>query len=1223
VTPEQLNAAVTKLENAIAALESATNAKIDLLKSETEKELQKKANQADFSELKAAFEALKASYERHGENIALMISDAINALDSKLTAIIDTKVDQDEFDATVEDIYGEIDEIKEGIADILITLIAVNGEIEDLDAHIKAVAGKSKEVDSVLNSLITNNALAIEALDIQVAAIEGFLADFLDEEGSDATLKEIFAKASQEVKDSIDKQNEYRAAAVAEVIAKIVEVKTDLASLDSKLYNLEDGDITKLKAQFANIDNIVQDKINANLAAMTLFINRILTSITLIPKNYIDGIEAIKFRSIRYIPQVTDYAITPANYADAVGYPNEEYIETEGTAPGFYFNFADHQLANKQVNRKDVDPVIIDNKKTTVEYRVSPKLVSLDQIDAANIKMYAHYAKTETRAVATGENKPVKPTFVSLDKGVLTVSLEKTVTDPIYFEGEGEGKQGIIAALSVPRKADEAKGVESTEVFSEYSLLDEETIVPRIAALPWTKAHPHNAASPMDYHFIDSLHIFKSMTDADMYVKAEIDYDKSFDLLQLVTGCYGVFNQVTKEITGHNEITKDELAQYGLKFKFALPKTYAAKNAENYNYTDQQPFAQLNGSIIQAKLPQDQVIYGNRAVIGKEPIVRVMLIDTVRHNLVDQAYFKVKFKDTLEDKDPIDVEYSDTITLNCESNRLRMTWDKFVNLVYAKLKDSEGETTGMSWEQFRKYYPQTSVYRGNLKFDNYENFIEEDGWDLGRGRVTIYWLADADSYGYAPSADANELYWYLSDYDINVIPKDTRMITKSTTVTFKSNDSKVYGPINLKLNLTVKLPKKPEIVGYNENQWFASKEKFYVQPVQYGTTNNKDVRPEFVEYDFNITQQFTVTTSTNAGANTAAGTWTNWIVKGLPYNCGSWDVEFAKPANGLGYYSAYQAADVNIASQLTADNDAYRYVNSKANNAQALKLWWKGDDNHYSWTSWDSSDILNPFFILHGDRSTANQIVPLLNDLSKNNRSDNWTPEKTYDDNKAIDMNVWARYNKYNYETITSFKAYLVTPIRINFTAPGVFEDNWVSGTVVDAAGKLGITDFVGYAVAKSLNSFTAAQRGQERYKYAEKLWHYYGIQDPVFNLGDDDVIYGLKLVNGNLVVDNDVTVDETGAKVINGGMKGSQVAAATAGGYTPSLTEENGFLLYKNKQGREFEQPYNVFVPVTIKHIFGTLKTYVPFPVYPKGKAAGDGYEVKAGPEVTSRLAK
>ena len=285
-----------------------------------------------------------------------------------------------------------------------------------------------------------------------------------------------------------------------------------------------------------------------------------------------------------------------------------------------------------------------------------------------------------------------------------------------------------------------------------------------------------------------------------------------------------------------------------------------------------------------------------------------------------------------------------------------------------------------------------------------------------------------------------------------------------------------------------------------------------------------------------------------------------------------------------------------------------------------MKIWWMADDEHYSWTDWASSDRNNPFFILHGDQETADQIIPLLNDLSQKNRADGWTPEKTYDDNKAIDMKVWVKYNKYNWEEITAFKAYLVTPIRVNFTAPGAFEDNWVSGTKVDATGKLSITDFVGYAVAKSLSQFTAAQQADERYKYAEKLWEYYGLSDPVFNLGDKDVIYGLKVKNGNLVVDNNVTIDETGSNIVGGGMKASSVAKVTAGGYTPSLTYEDGYLIYKNIQGREFEEPYNIFVPVTIKHIFGTLKTYVPFPVYPKGKAIADGYTVVPGPEVTAR---
>jgi hypothetical protein len=706
-------------------------------------------------------------------------------------------------------------------------------------------------------------------------------------------------------------------------------------------------------------------------------VRKMLTSVTLIPQLYIDGIEAIRFTSIRYIPQVFDGSIDPANYAD-----DYNRASAEGTTPPYLKDFADHQL----VAKKGAVEVIIDNGETTAEYRLSPRTVTEDMIDVKNIKMWSHQAATETRAAGLKENKPVKPEFVSLSKnGNLTVKLSKTEFGSIRFAGEGS--KGTFVSLDVPRKANEEQGIEAAEIYSEFSLLDEQTIVPRIAALPWAKAADHKASSPMDYHFIDSLHIFKSYVDKNLYIKKEIDFDKPFDLLTLVTGCYGVYDDVTKTTTGHTEINKDALAKYGLAFRFALPKEYY--DSQNYNYTNQQEFAELSDNdahnIIKAKLPQEQAIYGNRAVIGKEPIIRVMLVDTLNHNLVDQAYFKVKFVDNQPDKPAINVEYTaEAQVLNCEGNQLLMTWDKFINLVYAKLKDSEGEVTGMSWDQFRKYYPQTSVYRDNALFTNNGSSISHHS--DSKGDVKIYWLSYNTSTQ-SPQADANELYWTLNEDVIGAIDKTTRKKSFTTTVQFRSSDPKVYGPINLKLNIDIVLPNTPSIVGYNENQWFVSKEKFYVQPVQYGTNNNKGQRPEVVEYDFNLTQQFTVTTETDEAKNIAAGTWQNWIVKGMhtyswgdgedaesdSYLCGAWDVEFADAPNKLGYESAF-AGEPNLASEKTAINKAYKY---NKGNANALQIWWKADDNHYSWTDWNSSDATEPYFILHGDKSTADQIIPL------------------------------------------------------------------------------------------------------------------------------------------------------------------------------------------------------------------------------------------------------
>lgn len=1217
-----------------------------------------------------------------------------------IKATLALKADQTYVDAQLALVQDSLDIVAASVKDIYTKLAAVSGDLTAAEARLKALIDglRADMNDSVkaLNSKINLANAAIEDLKIQDKTILAFLGDIT--KGTLASqLAALKAEMSDDAAAKVAAEHQAMLDSVLKVKAAINKLEGDLGLLAGRVGTLEDnyaalrgefdvlsGDYTDFKADLADKLNKIDEQLAAySLDNLKVLIKSVLTSITLIPDLYIDGIEAIRFRSISYVPQVTWYNHTPVAYSNAEGYPGVP-VTTEGDEPAYKIDFADHQLQDKP----RANTVIIDNGQTTVRYRLSPVTVPDTAINKEGITMVSKTTDTETRALYNlKENDPVKPVFENLSNGILTVKLQKTSTASLRFAGEGN--QGTIVSLKVPRKATK-EGIEAADIYSEFSLLDEEVITPRLAALnlngndiykasnwKFNMPTPHpthtsmaDSIHSMHYHYIDSLHIFSSVVDRNLYVKVEADYDKPFDLLNLVTGCYNVYNE-DGSVKQHKEINKADLAQYGLAFRFELPQKYNAftyedwmenYTSQNYNYTDQQPFAKLSENnphnIITPVLPNAEQTTGNRAIIGKEPIVRAMLVDTVRGNLIDQAYFKVKWMDNTPDKPEIPVEFVDSGVLNCQVNSMVVRWDKFINEVYAKLLDSEGNATGMSWNDFRKYYPQNNVWRTsptNARFTDLGSSIEQR---LDHDVVTIYWLGGTYT---SPNADANELWWSMDeDFFGTILPAREKWYT--TTIKFVSNDPKVYGPIVMTLKYKVKMPDTPKIVGYNHNQWFVQKEKFYVQPVQYGTVNNKNYRPDKVEFDFNITQQFVVTTSRDAQTNLMNGTWTNWIVKNFPsfnwadiygpqfdewYACGAWDVEFAAAANGLGYHTAYKKnnkyAEPNLASQLTSDNLAYNYIDG--NGDDALKLWWYYDyedgvkepnAKHYSWTNWDSEDRgtrvaadvrKNPFFILHGDTATADQIIPLLNPLSQENRSDGWTPEKTYDDNKAIDMTVWAKYNSYNYEPITSFKAYLVTPIRINFTAPGAFEDNHISGTRVNAAGNLSITDFVGYAVAKSLNSFTAAQRTQERYKYAEKLWVYYGLSDPEFQLGNTDIIYGLKKSGGNLVVDHNVTIDATGANIINGGLTGAQVAAYTANGYVPSLTLETDpdtgeeFLLYKNLQGREFEDYYNIFVPVTVKHVFGTLTTYVPFPVYPKGKAEGDGWTIINGPEVTSRM--
>ena len=70
------------------------------------------------------------------------------------------------------------------------------------------------------------------------------------------------------------------------------------------------------------------------------------------------------------------------------------------------------------------------------------------------------------------------------------------------------------------------------------------------------------------------------------------------------------------------------------------------------------------------------------------------------------------------------------------------------------------------------------------------------------------------------------------------------------------------------------------------------------------------------------------------------------------------------------------------------------------------------------------------------------------------------------------------------------------------------------------------------------------------------------------------------------------------------------QVKDLTAGGMAPSLEEVGGKLVYKNMGGHEPDFVYNVYVPVKITHAFGEKTSYIAIPIYPKGRAAEDGFK-------------
>ena len=1272
---EQVNSLVTpaQLNEAIATLKSELEAK----------------GAEETAKLQAALALVAEALDQKIEGVKTTAKSDLDAAVAEINTALGTK-------ATVEDLdnaVGELNTAKEKIVDIYAKLATVNGDINGINTAIsnlqtelakKAAATDVENLSSDFTTFknfaegkINDNFLAIQALQTQTAAINNFLGQL--EEG--ATL----AKTLEDLKSKMS------ADAAAKVLAEetarktaITGVQSEITTLSKQLYGDEAtgaiGDIDQLKSDFNKIDEKIQTSIDENLSNLMVFVQHMLTSVTLIPQLYLNGIEAIQFVSVEYTPQVKDYSITPDKYGDATQYQN--YWTSNGTTP-VWAALNDHQL----VNKANTPAVRVDNGETEAYYRLSPAVVKQDEIDTEKIKFVTTTAETATRAAALKENDPVKPTFASLDKGVLTVKLNKTVTGSLRYNGENNGKNDVIASLMVPRKENKEKQVEYQEIYSEFNLIDEITISPRIAALNKveynktyvfngnTAATAHNPNIAMQYHFIDSAKIWRSQVDQNVWVKEEVQYDEEFDLLQLVTGCY--------DNNGHKEITKEQLAKYGLEFRFYKPtKAYGDPMSINYNFTDQQVFAKIEGSKISATLPSGSSALGNRAVIGKEPIVRVELIDVKHNNLVDMAYFKIKFVDNTPKKPAIKVTEETEQTLECYGNQMRIKWDQFIEDVYAQMEGTYG--TGLSWQEFRSVYPAVNVERGGQKFNviyGQNNSVTQvyqsanlSAQQKRYGYVSIYWLSGNDNTE-SPAADANELYWSLDANDFGkILP--AREKTLSTTVVFVSDRPTDYGNIELTLKLKVKLPDAPQLM-YYENYWYDKYNAHYVLPVQYNTKayydqligatannfqyNPGNIRPAnaytdeegnagaYCVYNNNLFNAFTFNQTEYLDPNnTIKNKYFNTPIPTIDnYNCAEWDFQFrlAQNVSGVAARPQYWTPTATeplmtqgVAGTYTQANQykptggttnlngavfgAYNLLTQRGSNADNYRdaIWmnWYNDDKATtgaepgtvisgdgSW-AWNNNDAASRPYLFADHFNLRNQ--SLINEIESNGIG----KAPTFTNDKKVTMGMFLAWNAYNVECIKSYDICLVAPLDINAALDGFFEEGLVSGSFVNCAGAFTMVDFRGYEVkdqAPRANVYINGQRetDYEFTKYRQKLYNYYECQEPVFDL--TKIKYGMKYENGNVVVDNSVTVKNVTSK----GLTSAQIEQYTNGNvvlsveqFNPDGVADTQWLRFKNNGGSNVEDVVKVFIPATMRYGFGTVTKYVQLKLYPRGGVPG-----------------
>lgn len=280
------------------------------------------------------------------------------------------------------------------------------------------------------------------------------------------------------------------------------------------------------------------------------------------------------------------------------------------------------------------------------------------------------------------------------------------------------------------------------------------------------------------------------------------------------------------------------------------------------------------------------------------------------------------------------------------------------------------------------------------------------------------------------------------------------------------------------------------------------------------------------------------------------------VVKNM-LKCGKWDIQFAKtqPANG------YASGAVTVPSADAAGHSLVKGMNT------AVQL------NYAAGTPWYAG-------VQAADKKTYESAVSDIQVQVINNA------EGIGILGQQATLDVWATINDKNTYKVTSFNVYFVEPLNINSELKDAyFVDQVISGSTIDCSKAFTMTDFKDYIVAKTTTG------DSEKEKYAADLYIYYGVQAPVWDLANAKT--NLKQENGNYVVDETITAET--AKILAEDRFGVDCITANA---------DNSTLTFKNVKGVKVEKAVKLFIPVTVKHKWGTLTETVTVDLLPEAPA-------------------
>lgn len=489
------------------------------------------------------------------------------------------------------------------------------GEIQEAIATLAAVTGRLDGVEDKVEAVEKN-------LELQQATLDAFL-EGIQGEGFDNA--EELAQAVNEAKNAIS------------------AIQSEISSYDGTIEDLKES-MTDAEEALSTLDGVVNG-LKGQIDALTLLVDKMLSSLVFAPDFYYGGIEAMEATTIDYTP-----------------------VLLKNDSP------ADKPLKTGETWTSATDENHL-TPDVTARYHMNPSYFDVAKIKSMSVvsgdKEYILPGSTRS---AESNPSVVEGSWLNSKDGMLNVTLN---LDASKIKDDADH----VTVLAVQAHFNDAEGNDTT-VTSDYAAIAKSTINNVKIADPLIDGSSCTANGKFHIYTTAAQAITNNYTHELVYNDPDGE-----DLMQYVQ-MHFVRNGASKETLA------EDVSKYGMKWEFAESHYTAGDN----NTSESAHIYLKDNRVIACTVDANgnpQPGNQDRSSLDRRPMVRVTLVDTTKtvNNIVAVGFIKFCITEkAAEPEDDKNIEFEGTgYDLSCTAFTYTQTWAEVENKVLSELNMSKKE----------------------------------------------------------------------------------------------------------------------------------------------------------------------------------------------------------------------------------------------------------------------------------------------------------------------------------------------------------------------------------------------------------------------------------------------------------------------------------------------------------------------------------------------------